>query len=145
MGTVVARLEKRPLVPNTPEDPDELRIELRALSAQLNAVQTLRAYRVALNYIGTFNQKKARYFLVNYDASENRVFVSGYAAHQSEYASFAYTEAERQKSDDDNIVLVAADSISKLQKAYPNYFLDTQQFTLILWKELDPGAVELAA
>jgi hypothetical protein len=136
MGTVIARIEKCPLIPGTPADEVALRAELRDLAAKLNAVTNLSAYSVALDYVGTLNQKASKYFLVRYDSGEHKVYVSGFAGNASQAANNAYTEAEKSKKPLDNLVLVAADSIHKLKRAYPNYFLDTQQFPGILWNEI---------
>jgi hypothetical protein len=132
MSTSISRLEKGAPVPDTPVQPTELQNELRALCEKLNAVPTLRAYRVSLDYVGKLNQKASKYFLVRYDHTEYRVFVTGYAGSQSQEANLAYMAAETRKRAGDNIVLVAADNIRKLKTAYPNYLLDTEQFTNLL-------------
>ncbi len=138
MGSAIALIEKGPLVPDTPSDPIELRDELRQLATKLNAVRTLGAYRVALDYIGTLNQRASKYFLVRYDSKENKVWVSGYAANASEQANLAYTQQESNKQEGDNIVLVSVSSLKALTRAYPNYFLDTREFTDLLTRTLSP-------
>ena len=107
------------------------------LAIKLNAVRTLGAYRVALNYIGKLNQKASKYFLVRYDSKENKVWVTGFAANASEQANLEYTQAETDKQEGDNIVLVSVTSLRALMRAYPNYFLDTREFTDLLIKTLE--------
>ena len=58
--------------------------------------------------------------------------VAGYAANASQKANLDYTIAESNKKEGDNIVLVSVDSLKALMRAYPNYFLDTSQFTDLL-------------
>ena len=41
-------------------------------------------------------------------------------------------KTEASKEEGDNIVLVSVDWIKNLKRAYPNYFLDTTQFSSLL-------------
>jgi hypothetical protein len=134
MGCEIADLEHGSLVPGTPTDAAERAEEIYDLSTRLHAVQTLNAYRATLNHVVMTPQSKgSRYYLVEYDYKTNQVFVWDFKAHQSQQANEFYTEQERQYSEmERNVVLVSVDSIQQLRRAYPNYFLDTENFTRML-------------
>ena len=73
---------------------------------------------------------------MHYDFALNKVLVTGFAANMSQAANLAYTRAESNKKEGDNIVLVSVGSLKSLMRAYPNYFLDTHQFTELLKQTL---------
>lgn len=144
MSSAIARIEKGPLVPGTPSDPTELRNELIAVSTKLDVERILSAYRVALDFIGTLKEKSSKYYLVNYVRNDHKVYVSGYSSRASQQANLAYTRLESGKKPGDNIVLVSVSSLKALKRAYPNYFLDTEQFAKILSQVLRPSADAVA-
>jgi hypothetical protein len=57
--------------------------------------------------------------------------VRGFDKNQLEEATRIYNEDERKFAEDPSkdIVLVYAESLHDLKKAYPNYFLDTDNFS----------------
>jgi ppGpp synthetase/RelA/SpoT-type nucleotidyltranferase len=129
MGSAMAHTERTPYVPGTPTDYEELKSEIKRVSMKLHAVETLEAHRATLNYVGSLNVKTSKYLLVYFDLEKKMVFVEDFAANASQAANLAYTQKETNKKEGDNIVLVKVDSLRLLTKAYPNFFLDTQQFT----------------
>ncbi|MEQ1621660.1 MAG: hypothetical protein ABL919_09650, partial [Methylococcales bacterium] len=79
------------------------------------------------------NEKKennAYYFLLLLDFERKNINIRRYAKNQLSEASEIYDRDEQVYKDDKNkdIVLVSALSIKALKKAYPNYFLDTNEF-----------------
>lgn len=52
-------------------------------------------------------------------------------------AQYAELEAEYSNDDNINIVLISAESIRSLKKAYPNYFADSDFFLENLQRILD--------
>jgi ppGpp synthetase/RelA/SpoT-type nucleotidyltranferase len=143
MGSVIALIEKSPLVPCTPSDPKQLRQEIIDVASRLNAVRVMQAHRSTLNFVGSLKQKGHTYLLVHYDYGANIVHASPYGAKDSQAANLAYTEKEKIKKEGDNIVLVKVDSLRSLTKAYPNFFFDTGQFTTILQAILTANASQL--
>jgi hypothetical protein len=139
MSAEIASFEKTPCVPGVPASESERIAELRDLARKLRAVHTLNAYRATINWAGTAQERKgAKYFLVQYDYNENNVFVTAFKGTESERANQEYTNAELNvEAGSRNIVLVSVDSIQALERAYPNYFLDTGQFTTLLTKTLE--------
>ena len=74
---------------------------------------------------------KGNYHLVILNAETKTVSIKSFSQRRLEDASAEYAETENISSENKNIqaVLVATNSIDALKKAYPNYFLDTRQFT----------------
>lgn len=138
----IAVIEETARVPNMPTSERQLASEIRDVAEKLYAVETLAAYRVTLDYVGKLKEKASKYFLVHYHYGEHRVSVEGYAANASQTANLDYTKAESNKKEGDNIVLVSVDSLKALMRAYPNYFLDTAQFTELLREIITEAGVD---
>lgn len=95
----------------------------------LDVKNTLGAYAIAAKAIQK-SQSHGNYHLVILNAGTKVVQIRSFGRKRLDDANIAYAEAERDSAIDENIqaVLVATDSIEKLKKAFPNYFLDTRQF-----------------
>ena len=128
MSSYIAQLEKAPLVPNTPTNLDELRIELRTVATRLHVIGTLQTYNATLNAV--HRKAKVKYYLMDLNPEEMTVNVTTFAATQNQEANEAYTDREKALPKDSTrqVVLVSVDSIQALRQAYPNYFLDTTRF-----------------
>lgn len=134
MGSVVAFEEECCGVPGTPADLAGVRHELQPLARRLNVVETLSAFRATVDYSGTSD---GHYYLLRLDPSLNKLAVRKYAANQSEKANADYLATERESIDSDAlVVLVSAETLVKLQRAYPNYFPSTDLFLDLLQKAL---------
>lgn len=146
MGTVIAQQEGTSPVPDTPTDSAELIAELYHIATELDVSTRLRSYRDALQYIQeplgvTANLK---YYLLELNAVDRSVNIRGYEKSDLEEAISDYADAEDRT--DIDVVLVSADSVAALQKAYPNYFADTRVFLGLLEDALTgkPLEAELA-
>lgn len=131
MGSVIAHQENTASVPNTPADINVLVKELRYYAQILDVVNRLQAYGDALKYfedpavsIGT------KYYLLNLDPSESEIRVDSFSKRELDKALDEYLALEKTSAGTNgrDIVLVSADSVAALQKAYPNYFVDTRVF-----------------
>lgn len=96
---------------------------------RLTISEKLRAFTVAADHIKKRNFKD-EYYLIVLDIAISRVRVTPFAKDQFEKANTAYTDVEKKLKKGNKIqaVLVSIDNIDSLQKAYPNYFLDTREF-----------------
>lgn len=129
MSSALALREGTPLVPDTPADPHELIDELRDLSEKLQVVERLSAYGAALQHVEKQLKPGGKHiFLLELDLDARVLRVKSYE--DAAPAAAAYSAAERKTEGDPaiDVVLVSADSITSLQRAYPNYFLDTTAF-----------------
>ena len=123
-------------VPGTPEDPRELLRELGRLSRQLQVKSRLAAYRATVAETQSFESKDSDYFLLTLNVTANTLSIQGYRDVNDAAAAYALLEAEVPETTD--VVLVRTNSIFALQRAYPNYFLDTTEFVRALDEALKP-------
>jgi hypothetical protein len=131
MGSEIALREKTPLVPGTPHTRSELRDALRHYADVLKVQERLRHYRHALRAISA-TEHNAKFFLLQLDPGTGELRISGFdniADASSEYESAETLVREKEGRD---AVLVSVESISALQKAYPNYFADTRVFMQLM-------------
>jgi hypothetical protein len=110
----------------------KLKNEIRELKEGLDVSGHVLAYMTALRspeVVGEY--KDSHYFLLELDAKERRLKVTGYKTRDLARASRDYMNVERaaivQKQSLD-AVLVSVESVKALKQAYPNYYLDTHRF-----------------
>jgi hypothetical protein len=129
MGSVVAVKEGTNRVRGTPDDTAQLLNELRAVSAELDVINRLVTFGAALTHVIN-NAGGTHYFLVQLDLDLGQTLVTGFKAKESELANQQYLAVEREfaSSTAKDAVLVSVENINFLQRAYPNYFLDTTMF-----------------
>ncbi len=128
MGTALANIEGTERVPDTPHVKSVLQKELRELATTLKVTDTLEASRV---FIGPqVKKKKGDLFLLKLDYQARQVEWSTYRTDQLEYAMerLAVLEAEARETPSLNVVLVGADDLRAVKRAYPNYFMDSTAF-----------------
>ena len=107
----------------------ELYDRVRTLGSELDVRRKLDAFSVAAQHIN--NQSTGSYHLIVLNAAEKTVEIRSFGKRRLEEANAAYANAEKaasRSSQDVQPVLVATDSMHKLRRAYPNYFLDTKEF-----------------
>jgi hypothetical protein len=149
MGSAIASRERAALVPGTPQDIDELLAELYDLTKSLNVENRLKSYGEALKMTSTPRQvKQAHYYLLELNPAASELKISGFKLNQRRQATESYFEAEKIVSANPgrDAVLVSVDSLSALDRAYPNYFADTRMFLMLLEQALSrrPRAISIA-
>jgi putative GTP pyrophosphokinase len=97
----------------------------------MNIIEQLNAYTsiYTSNWRNERSQgRSGKYALLTLDTVNNTTRVSIYPENKFEKALEDYSEIEKthHSSNEINIVLVNLDNIDNLEKAYPNYFMDTQ-------------------
>jgi len=131
MGSALAQREGTPLVPGTPTGHAQLVSELRKHAVNLQVEARLAAYSAVIKHLdesGTISG--AHYFLIALDSERNRTRVTGYMASESVRAvrEYVQTENEFRRRRGTDAVLVSAESLTSLKRAFPNYFADTSAF-----------------
>lgn len=124
-SSALALKEGCPTVPDTPADPSDLHRELRDHVSRLNVLERLREYGQLIRNMSTFKRIGAYYFLLERMLEEGATFIIPYDQDELEEATADYLEAEEEGRD---AVLVSADSLDDLRRAYPNYWLDAGVF-----------------
>lgn len=101
---------------------------------RLGVIDRLSAFTLAVDRI-TSDKRRGSYYLLVLDPEERKLSFTAYSRERLGEASEAYHRAEADADAQDStrqVVLVAADSVDALKRAYPNYFLDTQEFSDML-------------
>lgn len=107
--------------------------KIRAQVDDIGIVEKLSTFRKALNSI-TNNNHRGTYYLIVLDPAEQTVSVAAYSKQRLDEANADYSRYEKglEKESARQVVLVSASSLDQLRRAYPNYFLDTQEFLNML-------------
>jgi ppGpp synthetase/RelA/SpoT-type nucleotidyltranferase len=132
MGSAIADAENCPTVPNTPERPSELIVEIRKLYQELQVEMVLMGITVTVDRLKA--ETDAQAYLLVLDAERRVLEVRSYKANELANANEEYLLVEQQFADNPQVqaVLVSVDSLASLQSAYPNYYLDTRGFLSIV-------------
>jgi len=144
MSTAIALRESSTVVPNTPTDRVGLRKELNHYATLLTVRDRLQRYGETLRSL-TEQTERAQYYLLELDIAAPRLVVTGFARHAIAEADNRYQEAEKAARDKPelDVVLVSVESVSALEKAYPNYYADTRVFVELLDQELSGERQEI--
>jgi hypothetical protein len=130
MSSELALREGTPIVPGTPADRDDLKRLIRRYVSRLDVVNRLRAYGTALQVVGgsIVEQKGVVAYLLELDIGAQRLTATSFT--NPVVAAEAYSAIERAIEGQlgKDAVLVSVESVTTLQRAYPNYFLDTAPF-----------------
>ena len=139
VSSAFASMEGETPVPGTPTNPDELKRQIKKRVGELRVFQKMEKWTKAITIIEP-KMKQLHFFLLVLDVSEDaeKLEIRGYSKDAERTATDHYLEAEKSQGRDPNkdVVLVGADSIDELRKAYPNYFIDTTHFLSYLKKYL---------
>jgi hypothetical protein len=130
MSSALALREHRALVPGTPDDSATLTKELRSAAKKLKVIERLRSYGTTLQHVEKTMDgvKGGHLFLLDLDLDAQQLTLWDFenAAQATEQYEALERGIEGQGNRD--AVLVSVESINALQRAYPNYFLDTTAF-----------------
>jgi len=124
-------IEDCPLVPNTPTTEKELFLEIKSKEEKLKIVKIMEAWRRAAKTISEVDKtkKKFHYYLLELNINKEELSIFAFTKNQGEIAMKKYSEMEKKNQGKEyDIVLVGADTQKDLEKAYPNYFIDTKDF-----------------
>ncbi len=129
IGSAFAILEETPpLSKHTEFSSNEIYQMVTDSTSQLKVIEHLQAFRTTVQALT--EQQRGSYHLILLDLDNRRVKITSFKKKEFEEANGRYTEHEQTttKSENRQVVLVSTDSINSLQRAYPNFFLDTREF-----------------
>jgi ppGpp synthetase/RelA/SpoT-type nucleotidyltranferase len=130
MGSAMALRERSPLVPGTPTDRVSLVEELKRLVDFLQVETHLQMYGSTLDLALGDEVSNARYFLMELNANNGDLEVTGYEEEELDKAMSDYFDVEQKIKTKPNseAVLVEVKSLKALRRAYPSFFLDSKLF-----------------
>lgn len=134
VSSLFAIEEHTSICPNTSNDENELLKEINDLNQKHHIMDTLNALSTTIKYNYKSTNNKMEYYILDLHYIEKYVNVYGYPKDNIEQATFVYNQLESSATNDENIVLVSADSLDSLKLAYPNYFADIRKFITVLNK-----------
>jgi ppGpp synthetase/RelA/SpoT-type nucleotidyltranferase len=107
------------------------RLELVKYIDRLGVLPKLRAFAVSTKHLGSDKNNHGDYFLLILEIDKSNIQVQRFPNHGLDKATEKYASLEKEFKENPNkdVVLVAADSVHGLKKAYPNYFADTTEFS----------------
>ena len=113
--------------------PNNIDLEkLISIEKKLNILSQFKNWSLSFHILDKnyLNKKNVEFILLELDLNKQELQVKTFSKNQKEKAFKTYFELERKLYDKDyyDIVLVSVDKIKNLQKAYPNYFLDSSLF-----------------
>jgi putative GTP pyrophosphokinase len=138
-GAALAIVEKTPSVPGFEGSSQDHVFDLvRTIARRLRILEKLRGFTIAADQITT-ERGQGAYHLVVLDSKKRSVSIRPYPIARLEQANLDYASIEQRTKDGEPIeaVLVSAGPIDALRKAYPNYFLDTQEFIAQIEKVIE--------
>jgi hypothetical protein len=131
MAAEIAFAEKSGFgIPGIPSERDRLRDQLRRCAARLDACDYLRVVGQGVADVREIDIPGAHYFLLELDTSTRNLKITGYRLNARQKATWDYAQIERAilGSQEREAVLVSAQSMADLKRAYINYFLDLRRF-----------------
>jgi putative GTP pyrophosphokinase len=104
------------------------------LEKELDVINKIDAFGMAMDIIMSKKEKGTSYYLIILDSLNLSVQVRRYDRYSFEKAASEYSELEAKISEGEklDVVLVSAGKIESLKNAYPNFFLDTSDFSKAL-------------
>lgn len=140
VSSAFARFENCPTIPGTPLNEKELYLTIKQKELELQVRAKMNHWAKSIKFFDNLkNKKNFHFFLLELDTIQEKLTISAYSKRQEEKAIADYADAEKKiygKREYD-VVLVGADTVKDLKKAYPNYFLDTKEFLIYLDKILN--------
>jgi len=131
-SSAFAHMEDSPLVPRYKDYTYRQTCGMVAeLNGKLGVLDKIKGYSIAAKVIGDSKRNRRwLYFLITLDLSERRAQIRPYTEAEFSDAAMDYAKFEEQAEKGKKVssVLVSAGPISVLRQAYPNFFLDINDF-----------------
>jgi len=131
VSSAFARLEHSSIVSQTPQNKKELYFQIKEKEKELQVRKKMKQWTESVKYFDNFkNKKNIQFYLLELDTVLERLNISAFTKKEEQEALKAYSAAEKKiyNRNEYDVVLVSADNLQDLKKAYPNYFLDTKEF-----------------
>ncbi len=141
VSAAFAKIENCPVVPDTPGDEKELYAKIKQKEKELNIINKMRGWTSALKVFNEKTKRKGevRFSLLELDIPGEKLLIHTYTKKEEQQALNEYATLEKRYTGNKeyDVVLVSVDAAHDLQKAYPNYFVDTYEFLNQLHRIID--------
>jgi putative GTP pyrophosphokinase len=135
-SSYIALKEKSPLVPNTPTNEEELKSEIREIAEKLRVFKKLDGIAVGVDVMDhpqlpkKLNKEKICAYILILDVEKKHIEPFAYVNSTFHKISEDYLELEKKHFGDPKIqvVQIGVGQARDLKKAYPNYYLNAQDF-----------------
>jgi len=128
ISSAFAIVEESPVVERHQNmSPNDIYIKIKRLEKKLKAIDHLKGLPIAARIINN-NTASGYYNIIFLDTKNRRVSIYPFKEDQLDEATDKYAELESQATEGMDQVLVRAGDIKSLEIAYPNYFLNIQDF-----------------
>lgn len=141
--------EGTPVVEGAPQNAYALVDRILDLDEELGAIDKMHTIGVVAEKMGHVDKKiQDGYYLLELDMDAMQITVTVFEGSEKglNSANSAYSQAEKRKRKEQDIVLVAAQSYEALVKAYPNYFANINEFIntllFVMQKNIDKARKE---
>lgn len=142
IASILAMKENMPIVPETPDNLEDIISEIKLLDVKHNFLGMLSAIRVAVDHADEKNSKRAGYYILILNYSTRRLRMKFYKPGQIDEAIKHYNQIENTRAANKiDAVLVSVSSFATLAAAYPNYFSDINAFVTLLTKIIEANSL----
>lgn len=119
------------------------RLELIKYIERLGVLPRLRAFAVSTRHLGKDPKNQEDYFLLILEIDKSNIQIRRFSPAHIDAATQQYADLEKkyEGSSDKDVVLVSAESVHSLKKAYPNYFADTTEFSKNIERVIEANKV----
>ncbi|MDE1869303.1 MAG: RelA/SpoT domain-containing protein [Candidatus Micrarchaeota archaeon] len=132
VSSAFARIEKYPIVPDTPRNERELYLKIAHMEQSLKVIDKMRGWSHALRIFREQTTKKGevRFFLLELDIDSKKLTIRTYTKKEEQKAldEYAVLENKYRGRKEYDVVLVGVAAAHDLENAYPNYYADTNEF-----------------
>lgn len=133
VSSLFAIKENCPVVPNTLNDEKELISEMEILNEENHILDMLVGIRTVLVHDINKVPDKKGYFILQLDYKNRTLYRRYFSPGDFKKANDEYDYLEQHRDNAQlDIVMVSASSCSAVKAAYPNYFMDIEEFVRIL-------------
>lgn len=132
MSSLFSLEENSRTIPKTPKTQNDILRELIQLNEKFNFFNVVEKINNSVKQINNFSPSKKGnvFYLLTLESKEQPIVdIVRYAKRSRKKANTEYLLREKsEEKENKNVVLVSANSIENLKQAYPNYFMDIEDF-----------------
>jgi len=127
MGTAIAETEKTPPVPNTPTNPEDLKVEIRDFVNRLEVINRLEAFGGAMKTLESPTIAGAHFYLLELDPTAKNTKITGFKMRDLDVAlqqnlalekTIPLSQGKDPMAEGKDTVLVSAESIVALKRRF---------------------------